>query len=319
MPPTLPGQTTGTGRQDMTAPTTLAAAVTRYLQTLPATLAPATVANYTRDLHELLDIAGAETHLIDLTGPALDTITRLYGNRPDTRYHRPHADRDGTPKTRSRGAQARFRHSLTRLLTHAHTQHWIPTNPTHDAAYRPRATPTRTTRGPLTAHLIDTLIDHARTHAQTDPTHMRLAARDETILRLLATHAPTAAQIAATNTAHYDRPTATLTLPALGAQPQITAPLDEATTTALHTYLDHERPTARPRITKTTAPDGTRTATTTTDARDAQQALLLTWRGRRITARDIQNMVRARAAILPRPSDRAATPHTLRGVTAPHP
>lgn len=293
----------------MDAPRTVTDAVTLYLHTLPPTLSRATVANYARDLREFTDITGDGTLLADLTGPALDTITRLYGNRRDTRYHRPHADRDGTPKTRSPGAQARFRHSVTRLLTHATTAGWIPTNPATTTAYRPRATPVRTARGPVTTATLETIIAAAHAADDTERDLMKLATRDEVILRLLAEHGPTAAQIAATNTTDYDG--TTLTFPDVGATPGFTATLSEATTTALNRYLTDERPPPRARVTKTVRADGAKVATTTAGADDASRALLLTWRGRRITARDIQNLVRARVAVLTRPTDRAATPTTL--------
>lgn len=308
---------------------TVHAAVSDYLHDMhalvPSRLARTTAANYTRDLGEFTTLAGANTTLDDLTSADIDAFVIAYGDKPDGRYARAKANAMGEPKTRGAGAQARFRQSVSRLFVHATRVGWVASNPMLDTTVRP------STKGPVAASrkalsataaqaLVDlpAILDNERKVAGYERPDMRLACRDEFLLRLLVEVGPRVSEICRANIADLherDAQSTWLRLYGRGAKERW-VPLSAATMDAYTRYTETERPAPKPRIRKYENAAGMLVAETTKPAEDAEAALLLTWRGRRMTPRDIQLMVRRMQARLPVHIAHAITPHGLRHTAA---
>lgn len=316
-------------------PITVEQAVSLYLDDVRAAafanrLSRVTAANYTRDLTEFTALAGEATALPDLSPERLDAIVAAYAAQPDGRYtRRPKAGPDGHRKTRGVGAQARFRQSVSRLFTHATAQQWVPTNPMPATTLKPRAgargstlaRPARTDLPATTAKtLIDlpALLDAAAKTGGYDRPDMRLALRDEFLLRLLVEVGPRVSEIARANrTDLHTRPGGGTWLRLYGkTRTERWVPLSPATAEVYARYVSIERPDPKPRIRKYTDPAGMGRAETTQPVEDADRALVLTWRGRRMTPRDIQLMLNRMRDRLPVSVQGSLTPNRLRHTAA---
>ncbi|MEV4089309.1 tyrosine-type recombinase/integrase, partial [Nonomuraea fuscirosea] len=149
---------------------TVAEAADRYVElvrarTLTGALSPATAEVYARDVGTLVELAGADVVLDDLTGADVDAILLAFARKPDGRTTAGRAagetagDRadDGAPGGRTTGgsavggrpaggrtpaangagagsrqspsSQARFRRSISALFKHAALAGWVQLNP----------------------------------------------------------------------------------------------------------------------------------------------------------------------------------------------
>lgn len=316
--------------QTPSVPTRVTDAVDQYLHvvtaaTLTGQLARTTGANYARDLTEFTELAGPQALLAALTGADIDAVVTAYRTKPDGRYAQPKAGPDGHRKTRGEAAQARFRQSVHRLFTHATTHGWVPSNPMADTRVHPKLkAATRPRLAPVPAQAARTLLglpallETQRKTRGHDRPDMRLAVRDEFLLRLMVEVGPRVSEIANANrtdlAASADGSTWLRLYGRTGAHRWV--PLSPDTVGLYARYLAEERPDPKPRIRKYENASHTLVAQTTKPAEDAECALVLTWRGRRMTPRDIQLMVHRMHAHLPVAVRGKITPHRLRHTAA---
>lgn len=264
-------------------------------------LSPTTAANYTRDLAEFVELAGAGTVLDDLSADDLDRIMVAYASKPDGRFKR-------TTKTRSPGATSRFRQSVSRLFTHATRNGWVQMNPVPDMQVKFRASRTRNasrTALPQSAGaaLLETATEH---HGRPD---QDMSTRDTFILHVLVEVGPRVSELCAADlsdvTSDDDGNTWLHIRRGKGGKTR-TVPLSPTTRQAFLAWLD-QRPEPRPRM---------RGDELVAPVEDAQNALLLTWRGVRMRPRDVQLMVHRMVKRMPPEHRREVTPHGLRHTAA---
>lgn len=289
-------------------------AVERYFATLDRALhtgdlSPATVENYRRDITEFRQLAGAETVLDDITGEDLDDLIVQYGSKPDHRYKNP------AGRTRSPGATARFRQSMSRLFAHATKAGWVQLNPVLDMTIRLRGY--RKSRNPARAALEQSsaaaLLEAPQVTLEAVRPDQQLGVRDQLILQILIEVGPRVAELCKADRADIttdDSGVVWFTIRhAKGGKPR-RVPLSQPTAALLAEY-DRQRPVPRAR---TKVVDGQ--PVETVPVGDAEKALLLSWRGLRMTPRDVQLMVNRRVAQMPPEVRRKVTPHGLRHTAA---
>lgn len=296
-------------------------AVARYLRGVDRavrghSLSPATAANYQRDLGEFVELAGADTILDDLTAEQVDDIVLDYGSRPDQR----HKPKPGVAaKTRGPGAQTRFRQSVSRLFKEAVLEGWIEADPMPRTKVRPRSAGLRdAARTALPQSSAVALLESsAPTGTDGKPVRedMRLGLRDSFLLRLFMEAGPRVSEVAGadrSDLATDDDGNHWLTVTGKGRKTR-RVPLSPGTWDAYRAYVDQERPAPRPRMGKDPA---TGDPVVKVPVGDAEAALVLTWRGLRMTPRDMQLMVQRASSRLPADVRRRVTPHGLRHTAA---
>ncbi|MEV1176478.1 integrase, partial [Nonomuraea sp. NPDC049784] len=106
---------------------TVAEAADRYVElvrarTVTGALSPSTAEVYARDVATLVELAGAEVVLDDLTGADVDALLLAFARRPDGR-------RRTASGGQSPSSQARFRRSISALFKHAVLAGWVQVNP----------------------------------------------------------------------------------------------------------------------------------------------------------------------------------------------
>jgi site-specific recombinase XerD len=290
---------------------TVTEAVQEYLTSvqravLGGSLAVTTQASYARDLTEFVALAGPDTVLDDLSAEDIDDLVLAYAAQPDKRYSRrtkpgPH----GAPG-RGPGAQARFRQAISRLFTHAERRGWIQLNPMPDTVVRPRvrglADAARSALPEVSAAALLHVPQEVERAARKD---QRLSARDAAILRLLLEVGPRVSELCAADRSDlHERDGATWLVIRRGKGGKARdLPLSPSTATALRDYLTARRP-----------------APPTTDSpervEDAERALFVSYRGRRLQPRDVQNLISRLCRHLPAETRRQVTPHGLRHTAA---
>lgn len=274
-------------------------AVTRFLRNteravLGHSLSAATATNYRRDLTEFVTLTGPDTILDDITATHLDDIMLTFAAQPDGRFKNPDPTR-----TRSAGTQARFRQSISKLFTDATMEGWIEHNPIGRMRVKPRQQPlTNLARKALPESAAHALLHTPDTTVRAD---MKLKLRDTFLLSLFMEVGPRVSEVCRANQSDVtvrDDGTTWLHLTGKGNKPR-TVPLSEGTVHAYQQYRTQERPPVHPN-----------------HVDDATVALVLTWRGRRMTPRDIQLMVQRISKRLPPEVRRDVTPHGLRHTAA---
>lgn len=283
------------------------ASLDRAVQT--GDLSPATVENYRRDITEFRQMVGGDKILDDITGEELDELVVQYGSKPDHRYKNP------AGRTRSPGATARFRQSFSRMFAHATKAGWVQLNPVLDMTirlkgYRKNRNAARTALEQSSAQaLLETPVSMTEA-ARSD---QQLGVRDQFILQVLIEVGPRVAELCLADRADIttdDSGVVWFTIRhAKGGKPR-RVPLSPKTADLLAEY-DRQRPAPRPRTKRV---DGE--VVETVPVGDAEKALLLTWRGLRMTPRDVQLMVNRRVAQMPAEVRRSVTPHGLRHTAA---
>lgn len=307
----------------------VADAVERYLRGVQRavsghSLAATTAQNYRRDLHEFVQLAGADTVLDDLTAEAVDDIVLAYGDQPDGRFASAATavaagvgTSGGGVKTRGQGAQARFRQSVSRLFSEATLEGWVEHNPMPRTKVRPKARGmSNAARKALPQSSAEALLRvpaaEGATPARTD---MRLGLRDTFLLRLFMEAGPRVSEVCRADRADLEvRDDGTTWLRVLGkGSKERWLPLSRGTVDAYERYVEDERPEPRPRTRKDPA---TGDPVQTAPVEDAERALALSWRGVRMQPRDMQLMVERACRNLPPEVRRDVTPHGLRHTAA---
>lgn len=284
---------------------TVAQAAERYLASLDrsvlaGSLSPTTQATYRRDLGEFCRLAQPDTILDDLTSENLDDLVLTYASEPDRRY----ADgnqpvKQGTPGGRSRSTQARFRHSISRFFTHAERHGWIQYNPMPDMSVKPRS------RGEIPPARKALSQDSAAALLKVPSLDTSLSVRDLAIIRTLMEVGLRVSELCALNASDIEVnegiPWLVIREGKGGKHRDV--PLSQATYDAIQNYQRAPRPTP---------PE----SDSAHDRKDASDALFVTFRGRRMQPRDIQNLVNKATAQLPPEVRRRCTPHGLRHTAA---
>ncbi|WP_402371810.1 tyrosine-type recombinase/integrase [Isoptericola rhizosphaerae] len=290
---------------------TVAQAADRYLasvrvETVRGVLSPATERSYARDVSELVRLLGPDRVLDDVTGDDVDDALVRYQSGPDGRYT------DPTRKTapgRSTATVNRFRQSVTRFFSHSARHCWVQADPMQWAAppakVRERLRVERTALSASAAqalvHTVQEAADRPGT-AGTTRADQALAARDRLVVALLIVLGPRVSELARADVADLTREPEETRWRIVGKGGSTrTVALSPPLATALESYLTDLRPRLAAR-----RPDDT----------DAQRALLLSWRGRRLDTQAIRALLARAVVRMPEAYRRPATPHALRHTTA---
>lgn len=283
---------------------TVAEAVTRYFRDVErrlaaGSLAETTARTYRRDLDDFIRLAGPETILDDLAGADIDDIVVAFRHEPDRRYAVPRAEAKGT------GITARFRQSVSRLFTFAEREALIQRNPMPDTSARPKARDRASgARSALPLDSARALVD-VPSDAPGGRADHRLSVRDEVILRILLETGPRVSELCAMDRSDVDVRDGVTWLRirhGKGGKPR-DVPLSPSTAQLLARYgSDHRPPPWH--------------ADSPARQEDSERALFVTFRGRRIAPRDVQNLVSRTCSLLPADVRRRATPHALRHTMA---
>lgn len=290
---------------------TVGECVTEYLVTveravLGGSLSSTTQDSYRRDLGEFVDLAGKDRILDDLSAADIDDIVLAYAARPDKRYSaRPKPASAGTAG-RGPGAQSRFRQAISRLFTHAERRGWVQLNPMPDTVVRPKAkgmsAAARKALPEAAATELLGIPDLLEVKARKD---QKLSDRDQAILRVLLEVGPRVSELCSFDRSDLSNKDGVwwLSIRHGKGDKARDLPLSASTAQVLRTYLDGPRP----------VPPATDPAER---VEDAQRAMFVTFRGRRIQPRDIQNLVERACKALPADVRRRVTPHGLRHTAA---
>ncbi|PFG43224.1 site-specific recombinase XerD [Isoptericola jiangsuensis] len=289
----------------------VAQAADRYLtsvrvETVRGVLSPATERSYVRDVTELVGLLGGDRVLDDVTGDDVDDALVRYQARADGRYSDPRRKRG---PGRSTATVNRFRQSVTRFFGHAVRQCWVQADPMQWAAppakVRERL---RTERTALSASAAQALLASVDTPAAAPTPTVRtrsdhaLGLRDRLVVALLVVLGPRVSELVRADVVDLVRePEGTVwRIVGKGGTPRTVA-----LSTPLAALLEDYLTTLRPRL-----------AARRPDDDDAQRALLLSWRGRRLEAQAVRDLLTRAVARMPEPYRRPATPHALRHTTA---
>ncbi|MFD6137225.1 tyrosine-type recombinase/integrase [Isoptericola sp. NPDC060257] len=294
---------------------TVAAAADRYLasvqvESVRGVLSPATARSYERDVREFATLVGDDRVLDDVTGEDVDDALVRYQASPDGRYSDP--GRKGAPG-RSVATVNRFRQSVSRFFTHAARQCWVQADPMQWAAPPARSRDRlRVERTALSASAAGALLQAsavpdrpvtaAGTRTRAARSDQALALRDRLVVALLLVLGPRVSELARADVADFTREPEETRWRIIGKGGSIrTVALSAPLAAALEEYLHELRP---------------RLATRRADDPDAQRALLLTWRGRRVDTQTVRALLARAVERMPAPYRRPATPHALRHTTA---
>ncbi|MEV0195244.1 tyrosine-type recombinase/integrase [Nonomuraea sp. NPDC050691] len=298
---------------------TVAEAADRYVElvrarTLTGALSPATAEVYARDVATLVDLAGGERVLDDLTGQDIDAILLAFARKPDGR--RAHAgdgtgvgastDGSGGAQGQSPSSQARFRRSVSALFKHALLAGWVQLDPMTVSTVTARQRGgLRPERRALTREQAQGLIGAARA-LEDSPREgrrdQRMESRDALIVLLLSTMGPRVSELVRANVEDFYTNDGVRYWRIFGKGGRTRdVPLPQAVAEALDAYLERGRPVVSGRA---GGPDA--------------KALLLSWRGRRLARGAVQGVIdRVQARVEPA-QRRSVTPHGLRHTTATH-
>ncbi|MFG1694565.1 tyrosine-type recombinase/integrase [Nonomuraea sp. NPDC049309] len=283
---------------------TVAEAADRYVElvrarTLTGALSPSTAEVYARDVATLVELAGPDVVLDDLTGEDVDAILLAFARRPDGRRS---GDRQ-RPSGQSPSSQARFRRSISALFKHAALAGWVQINPMTRSSVTARergGLPPQ--RRALTREQAQGLIKAARALTEAAPERgrrrdQRTELRDAVIVLLLATVGPRVSELVRANVEDFYTNDGVRYWRIFGKGGRTRdVPLPDDVAAVLQAYLERGRPA---------------------DAED-DKALLLSWRGRRLARGDVQAVIDRVQARVPADQRRSVTPHGLRHTTATH-
>ncbi|WP_242496300.1 tyrosine-type recombinase/integrase [Xylanimonas protaetiae] len=286
---------------------TVAEAADRYLaavrkDAVRGVLSPATARSYTRDVTELAALLGPQRVLDDVTGDDVDDALVRYQSSPDGRFADP--DRKRGPG-RSTATVNRFRQSATRFFSHAARECWVQADPMLWAAPPARVRGgLRVARTALTSAAAQSLLETSAAPAPAEPSRrdQDLALRDRLVVALLLVLGPRVSELAGADVEDFAREPGQTRWRILGKGGAVrTVALSEPLAATLDDYVTGLRP---------------RLAALRPDDDDAQRALLLTWRGRRVDTQAIRGLLARAVGRMPAAYRRPATPHALRHTTA---
>jgi site-specific recombinase XerD len=268
-------------------------------KTVTGALAPGTAEVYSRDVRTFAALAGGERVLDDLSGADVDEVLLRFAAKPDGRRA---GARAGGDAVQSGASQARFRRSVSAFFRHATVVGWVQLDPMRTATVVPRRRGgLRPERRALTREQAEGLLGTARELATSSPdgrkrSDQRTELRDALIVLLLATVGPRVSELVRADVDHFfvnDGVRYWRIFGKGGATRDV--PLPREVGEVLDAYLA-ERRTRTPGV----------------------EALLLSWRGRRLARGDVQGVIdRVLARVDPR-HRRGVTPHGLRHTTATH-
>ncbi|MEU6782041.1 tyrosine-type recombinase/integrase [Nonomuraea angiospora] len=278
---------------------TVAEAGDRYVElvrarTVTGALSSSTAEVYARDVATLVELAGADAVLDDLTGADVDALLLAFARRPDGRLRTPSGGQ-------SPSSQARFRRSISALFKHATLAGWVQINPmTASTVTSKERGGLRPQRRALTREQAQGLIGAARELGDVPPPEgkrrdQRTELRDAVIVLLLATMGPRVSELVRANVEDFFTNDGVRYWRIFGKGGRTRdVPLPDDVAAVLQEYLARGRPAA------------------------AEKALLLSWRGRRLARGDVQAVIdRVQARVDP-DQRRSVTPHGLRHTTATH-
>ncbi|GAB2944112.1 hypothetical protein GCM10027203_53800 [Nonomuraea fastidiosa] len=283
---------------------TVAEAADRYVElvrarTLTGALSPSTAEVYARDVATLVELAGPDVVLDDLTGEDVDAILLAFARRPDGRR------RGGGQRAagQSPSSQARFRRSISALFKHATLAGWVQINPmTRSSVTARERGGLAPQRRALTREQAQGLIKAARALTEAAPEQgrrrdQRTELRDAVIVLLLATVGPRVSELVRANVEDFYTNDGVRYWRIFGKGGRTRdVPLPDDVAAVLQAYLERGR---------------------RADAED-DKALLLSWRGRRLARGDVQAVIDRVQARVPADQRRSVTPHGLRHTTATH-
>jgi site-specific recombinase XerD len=268
-------------------------------KTVTGALAPGTAEVYSRDVRTFAALAGGERVLDDLSGADVDEVLLRFAAKPDGR--RGVAPAEGGA-VQSGASQARFRRSVSAFFRHATAVGWVQLDPMRTATVVPRrrgGLPPE--RRALTREQAEGLLGTARELAAASPdgrkrVDQRTELRDALVVLLLATVGPRVSELVRADVDHFfvnDGVRYWRIFGKGGATRDV--PLPREVGEVLDAYLAERRSRA-----------------------PGAEALLLSWRGRRLARGDVQAVIdRVLARVDPR-HRRGVTPHGLRHTTATH-
>lgn len=284
-------------------------AVDQYLrsvdnQVIVGALSERTAKNYRNDLANFTGIIGADTIVDDITGEQVDHAIVTFGGRPDARY----STGVKTGPAHAASTQRRFRESINRFFTHAAGQAWVQVSPMAWSTLNPRARGgLRTARTSLTAEQAAALLRHgAGDGHNTGRSHEQNYLRDTFLLALLTVLGPRVSEVCDANIDDMSVESGQAVWRITGKGGKVRkVPLSPWLVERRDAYLQ-----ARPKPSPSLSPS---------QVADASRALVLTGRGGRITARDVQRFLeRAQKRVHAADPDQAreVTPHALRHTAA---
>lgn len=287
------------------------------VESVRGVLSPATARTYERDVTELATLLGPGRVLDDVTGTDVDDALVRYQAGPDRRYADP--ARKGAPG-RSTATVNRFRQSVARFFSHAARQCWVQADPMRwaspPAKVRERLRVERTALSASAAQALMATVSgpalevrpqgrHGTTRtspARGPRSDQTLALRDRLVVALLLVLGPRVSELARADVADFTREPGETRWRIVGKGGATrTVVLSPPLAAATEDYLAQLRP---------------RLAARRPGDADAQRALLLSWRGRRIDTQAIRGIVARAVDRMPAPYRRPTTPHALRHTTA---
>src|SRR5690606_2976263 len=168
---------------------------------LTGALSAATAEVYARDVATLVELAGPDRVLDDLTGADVDAVLLAFARKPDGRRTR---GGSGGAGRQSASSQARFRRSISALFKHAALAGWVQVNPMTVATVTARERGgLRPERRALTREQAQGLIGAARRLGEQPPQRgrrdQRTELRDALIVLLLTTVGPRVSELVRAN------------------------------------------------------------------------------------------------------------------------
>lgn len=297
---------------------TVAEAVERYvawlrLRTARGAMSEATRDAYQRDAAEFATLVGPHRVLDEVEGEDIELALAQLASAPDRRYTRGQKPAAAGQPAVGRGlhARARWLAAVRSLFGWALDNGHLHADPTR--AVTGVRVPHRASGARLglsveqTLALLRTPPALPSTKADTVRADQRLALRDEVVLRLLAETGPRVAEICAADREdvrlHPETGTWVLRIRFAKGGRQREVPLSPTLVAAVEAYQERERPAVPAQL-----PEAVRA--------DAERALLVSVRGRRLGARDIQRLVARHVRYMPPHLRRQVTPHGLRHTAA---
>lgn len=288
-------------------------AVVRHLEQVDravvgGSLSRNTAINYRRDLTEFTALVGGDTVLDDLTADDIDRVLVQFASRPDGRYRRSQkpSQRPGEPAVgRGAGTTARFRQSISRLFAVAERKGWIALNPMPDTTIRPKAGGLANAARLAPSEETARAMLHQPADAVPGTRAARLTDRDTAILAVLFEVGLRVSELVALNRTDLTSRDGTDWLHiqrGKGGKPRH-VPLSPGTAGLLRALLAQ----SRKRLPRS-APEAAR--------RDADAAMFISHRGRRLDSRAVQYLFTRYAAGLPDDLRRHITPHAARHTAA---
>ncbi|WP_246649883.1 tyrosine-type recombinase/integrase [Nonomuraea coxensis] len=277
-------------------------AADRYVElvrarTVTGGLSASTAEVYARDVATLVELAGADRVLDDLTGEDVDAVLLAFARKPDGRS--PAGSGGGG---QSPSSQARFRRSVSALFKHAALVGWVQVNPMlHATVTAKERGGLRPHRRALTREQAQGLIGAARRLPE-EPVgagkrrDQRTELRDGLIVLLLATVGPRVSELTRANVEDFFTNGGVRYWRIFGKGGRTRdVPLPDDVARVLQAYLERGR-----------------------SAGVEEKALLLSWRGRRLARGDVQAVIDRVLARVDPDRRRSVTPHGLRHTTATH-